>query len=319
MKKSFSRERILLVACVTLMIVGGLRWQQWGRQPAPAIVKAAAQAIQYQFTNDYLKLGADAKPVAWVEVVLQRQRLAVNTPLVGDLTTLDDAALTVKNTSGQAIKQVSLRLTAYGLDGQQAAVIPGHPLGKLGAKQTESFPLVSLARALQSKAAQLAKTIERVEVKLEYVEFADHQLWRYGLMHSPFDGFKGRTWIVKGREASTEQQLRAYRKATGEETPKVTEVQQFFKQRSARTKSAFSAPEYDSTQCMNYAGFAIFDCGPNDYSGCETGTDYGNYIPPLQHKFYNDSTYCFPWSYPYPSNCWTLSVLVTWMTSETCF
>jgi hypothetical protein len=138
MKRSIFSRRFLLAVAVALVLFSGMFWKQTRSQTSATlnVVSAAAQAVQYQFTNDYLKLGAEERPVELVAVALPQTKVAVETPFVGDLSSFDNASLTIKNTSGQKIQQVALRLTMYGLDGKQADVVHGHPIGEIEQGQT---------------------------------------------------------------------------------------------------------------------------------------------------------------------------------------
>ena len=319
MKRSILNGRFLTMAVLAFVLFSGVYWKRsLNSSSAPGnVVNAAAQAVQYHFTNEYLKLGAEARPVELVEVALPKMKVAVETPFVGDLSTFDNAALVVKNTSGQKIQQVTLRLTTYGLDGKQADVVHGHQLGDLEPSQTKSFALVSTALLLRSQSARTARSIERVEAQLEYVLFADQQLWHYGLMHVPVEGFKrGHAWVAKGREAASERYFEEYQKLSGQEADTPSAVQQFFAERRARSSVKM---ESSGANCWQYNGFAIFDCGSNWFTGCETGTDYGNYQRPYDMEYYAAYAFCFPWSWPYPADCESYSVATSWATSSPCF
>jgi hypothetical protein len=154
-------------------------------------------------------------------------------------------------------------------------------------------------------------------VRLEYVEFNDQKLWHYGLTHVPAEGFKrGRTWVAKGREAASESLIQQYHELTGDEPDSAKSIQQFFTERRARTSARAEAM---SANCWQYVGMTWFDCGPNWWTGCETLTDYGNYRQPYDMRYNVDYAWCFPVSYPYPSNCESYNVATSWATSDPCF
>ncbi len=318
MKRSILNGRFLTMAALAFVLLSGAFWQRSLRpSSAPGnVVNAAAQAVQYHFTNEYLKLGTDARPVELVEVALPQSKVTVETPFVGDLSTFDNAALIVKNTSGQKIQQVALRLTMYGLDGKKADVVHGHQIGEIEADQTKSFSLVSTALLLRSQSARIARSFERVEARLEYVMFSDQQLWHYGLMHVPVEGFKrGRAWAVKGREAESEQMFKQYQELSGQQADTPNAVQQFFQERQAR---ASVKTDHSGAHCWRYHGAVWFDCGPHWFTGCETLTDYGSYGPPFDMQYYADYAYCFAAAWPYPTNCDTYNVITSWATSDPC-
>jgi hypothetical protein len=316
---SIFNGRLLTVAALAFVLFSGAFWQRSLKSPSASgnVVNAAAQAVQYHFTNDYLKLGAEARPVELVEVALPNAKVAVETPFVGDLSTFDNAALIVKNTSGQKIQQVGLRLTMYGLDGKQADVVHGHQMGDIEAGQTKSFSLVPTALLLRSQSARIARSVERVEAQLDYVEFADRQLWHYGLMHVPTEGFtRGRAWVAKGREAAAARLFQEYEKLSGQAADTPSTVQQFFTEKRARSSAKM---EQSTANCWQYVGAAWFDCGSNGYTGCETMTDVGNYGPPFDMRYNAEQTWCFAMSWPYPNNCWTYNVWTSWATSDPCY
>lgn len=320
MKRSILNGRFLAVAALAFVLFSGAFWQRSMKSPSiPGnVVNAAAQAVQYHFTNEYLKLGAEERPVELVEVALPKTKVAVETPFVGDLSTFDNAALVVKNTSGQKIQQVALRLTMYGLDGEEADAIHGEQLGEMEPDQTKAFSLYTAALLLRSRSASIARSFERVEVQLEYIEFEDQQLWHYGLMHVPIEGFKGgRTWVAKGREASSEKLFEEYQQLTGKEVGKPNEVQQFFNEKRAKASiklTGILAPIH----CWQYVGMTWFDCGPNYLTGCEAPTDYGNYQQPYDVQYKAKYLTCTAQSYPYPPNCNTYHVITSWSTPFVC-
>lgn len=313
-------KRFLFVTSILALIGTGYRLTLLQPKQLHTVAQATNQTVEFHFTNDGLKLGALPQPVKVTGIVIDNQRYALDTVVPGDLSTLDRASLVLTNVTDTSVRAIALRLTAFGLDRQPIAILPGLPVLKyLGQGQTQTVSLIEASRSLQSKAAQTARTITRVEATIEYIEFLNGNRWRYGLLHRPFAGFSRECWIVDGRESQVTQQLLEFQRQTGEELPSATAVQHFQLERQGGFNRSVQLAGVVGSTCMSYAGMAIVDCSLNgNFTGCETMMDYGGFSPPFNRFDVWDDLACFAWG-PTSINCASLPPYVgTFLTSEMC-